>query len=152
MRRSVSIFTALAATAATLAMTAPAALADDNPDWHASCSTRVSPTEANYVSGWANVINDGNNWKIVNIYADVRNAGGKISGDNQVTVNVFNDPGSSNIVASHTFDNIANADIPLTADVYPAVLIPKGKAAVQVAATTGINTWPKLCNGVGLVF
>ncbi|HEY3707858.1 MAG TPA: hypothetical protein VGL64_00675, partial [Amycolatopsis sp.] len=40
---------------------------DDNPDWHACCSTRVSPTEANYVSGWANVINDGNNRKIVNI-------------------------------------------------------------------------------------
>ncbi|SEP50367.1 hypothetical protein [Amycolatopsis saalfeldensis] len=151
MRRSVSIFTATAAVAATTLAMAPAALADDNPDWHGSCTTRVSPTEANYATGWVNAISDGGNWKIVDIYADLRNAGGQISGDNIVTVNVFKQPGAQ-IVASHEFKNIANADIPLTADVLPAVLIPKGKAAVQVNATTGINTWPKLCDGTGLVF
>ncbi|MDS0140689.1 MULTISPECIES: hypothetical protein [unclassified Amycolatopsis] len=148
MKRTVSILTV---TVAALLTAAPAALADDNPDWHAKCSTRVSPTEANNAEGWVNAQSDGGNWKIVNIYANLRNVGGKITGDHQVTVNVFNGPGGP-VVASHKFDNIANGDITLTADVYPAVSIPKGKVAVQVAATTNISSWPKLCNGAGIVF
>ncbi|RJQ75157.1 hypothetical protein D5S17_21475 [Pseudonocardiaceae bacterium YIM PH 21723] len=138
-----------AATAAMLLLATPIASADDNPDWHATCGTRVSPTEANYAEGWANVHNDGGNWKIVNIYAKLRNAGGKITGDHQIVVNVFN---GSSIVASHTFKNIANADIALTADVNPAVVIPKGKAAVMVNANTNLNTWPKMCSAAGLRF
>jgi hypothetical protein len=30
-----------------------------NPDWHGTCRTRVSPTEANYATGWVNAISDG---------------------------------------------------------------------------------------------
>ncbi|MEV6826180.1 hypothetical protein [Amycolatopsis sp. NPDC051102] len=148
MNRPVSILTA---TAAALVLMAPGALAADNPDWHARCSTRVSPTETNNAEGWVNAQADGGNWKIVNIYASLRNVGGKITGDHQVTVTVFNGPGGP-AVASHKFDNIANGDVTLTADVYPAVSVPKNKVAVQVAATTNIGSWPKLCNGTGIVF
>lgn len=149
MRRSISILTA---TAAALLLAAPAAMADDNPDWHGKCSTRVSPTEVNNADGWVNAQSDGNSWKIVNIYASLRNVGGKIAGDNDVTVQVHDFSRAGEVTAWHTFKNIANADLTLTADVYPAVSIPKGKVGVQVFATTNISSWPKLCDGAGLVF
>ncbi|MFD5243695.1 hypothetical protein ACFWIW_04105 [Amycolatopsis sp. NPDC058340] len=148
MRRVLSM---VAAATAALALTAPPASADDNPDWHGKCSTRVSPTEVNNAEGWVNAQADGNNWKIVNIYANLRNVGGKITGDHQIVVKVFNGPGGS-MVTSHTFTNIANSDIPQTADVYPAVSIPKGRVGVQIVVATNLNSWPKNCSGAGLLF
>ncbi|WP_280310345.1 hypothetical protein [Nocardia abscessus] len=131
-------------------LTAPNAAAEDNPDWHGKCSTRISPTEANYVDGWANIHDEGANWQVWNIYANVRNAGGsEIRSDNLVTVEVAN---GSRIIASHKFEKIVNADITLTADVYPPQLVPKGQLSIRTHAITGIDIWPKLCDGVSLVF
>ncbi|MGQ0577104.1 MAG: hypothetical protein ACT4RN_23315 [Pseudonocardia sp.] len=121
-------------------------------DRHATCSTREAPTKANFGEAWVNVIDDGPNWKITNIHAKIRAVDLPITGDNQIDVRVLNLGEGPTLAAFHSFERVANADVVLTANVYPFVTVPKGKLAVRLLMVTGMDSWPKNCSGAGLVF
>jgi hypothetical protein len=140
----------LAAVAAGLLWTTSPALAQD--DRVASCSNRAGPSATNAGSGWLNVVDDGPNWKVVNIYGKVRGVGLPITADNDLVVEV-NDLSKGGVREyAHQFSRITNSDITLTANVDPPIIVPKGKLGARIVFNSSLDSWPKNCSAAGLVF
>lgn len=146
-RRTVALFATLSAI---LLWTSSPALAQG--DRVATCSNREGPSNSNIASGWLNVVDDGPNWRVVNVYGKVRGVGLPITPDNDLVVEV-NDLSRHGLpVFSHQFARITNSDIALTANVNPPVIVPKGKLVARIVFNSSLETWPKNCSAAGLAF
>lgn len=146
------LLVAVLTTIGLLTATAGSALAADNPDWHAKCVNREAPSKAYFGEGWVNVRDDGANWSVLNIYGKIRSVDLPINGNNQLAVEVFDLSHGMKRVAYHEFQQIANADLTLTADVYPFVPVPKGQLVVRIIMITAMDSFPKNCSGAGIAF
>lgn len=143
---------ALAIAAASMLVTpflasAPASAANSR---QATCSIRVSPSQQYTGITWAGYLEGSSTqWRITNLYANLKDVGLPIRGDNDVYAAVGH---GSTVVTQYTFKRIPNADIPQTHSVYPWLNSPRGQSHVRNFTWVALDNWPQNCSAYSLTW